>query len=154
MSTISSNNLVHNDVVIISSSIFSVRKLNELWALNEKTSCMFETYEELEVILGITKEHLMELEEYELNTLIQKNKEADERNRRTKKNHFYSNSGLFKLSTIHRFKGLEAKTVFYIMHEDDDVEMVCTALTRSTENLVVLDIGGNNKTSSFLELEI
>jgi len=62
-----------------------------------------------------------------------------ERARRTKKNHFYANSGLIKLSTVHSFKGLESKTVFYVMDDKDTPEIIYTSITRSTENLIILD---------------
>jgi len=150
-SIISSYELVPNDVVILSSSIYEVRKLNALWIEHEKTSCMFDTYDELVANFGITKEKLQQFTEHEINKLIHSKKKVVDRIRRTKKNHFYANSGLIKLSTIHSFKGLEAKTVFYLLQEEDDAEMVYTALTRSTENLIVLDLGGNNKCSEFLK---
>ena len=90
------------------------------------------------------------LDEEALSALIKDNKENIERVRRAKKNHFYANSGLIKLSTIHSFKGLESKTVFYIMSEEDDPEVVYTSLTRSSENLVIFDIGNKNSCSNFL----
>ena len=43
------------------------------------------------------------------------------------------------------------QTVFYILNEDDDAEMVYTAITRSTENLIILDISKTNKHSVFLK---
>ena len=150
-SAISSYSLNPNDVVILSSSIYWVRKLNEMWISNEKTSCMFDTYDELAVNIYELKENLISYNERDLNRLINDNKDTVERIRRAKKNHFYANSGLIKLSTIHSFKGLEAKTVFYILNEDDDAEMVYTAITRSTENLVILDISKTNKYSVFLK---
>lgn len=150
-SAISSYSLNPNDVVILSSSIYWVRKLKEMWISNEKTSCMFDTYDELAVNIYELKENLISYNERDLNRLINDNKDTVERIRRAKKNHFYANSGLIKLSTIHSFKGLEAKTVFYILNEDDDAEMVYTAITRSTENLVILDISKTNKYSVFLK---
>lgn len=74
-----------------------------------------------------------------------------ERVRRAKKNHFYANSGLIKLSTLHSYKGLESKTVFYLMGEDDDPEAVYTSITRSSENLIIFDIGANNECSGFMD---
>ena len=40
------------------------------------------------------------------------------------------------------------------MSEDDDAEIVYTAITRSSENLVILDVGSSNKCSSFLKGKI
>lgn len=140
-----------NDVVVLSSKISLVRQLNELWIENEKTHCMFETYEELAVCTNMSVENLKALDEREINILINQNKEDVEMVRRAKKNHFYANSGLVKLSTIHSYKGLESKTVFYVMCEDDDPEIVYTSITRSSEHLVVFDVGSNNKCSGFLK---
>lgn len=140
-----------NDVVILSSSISLVRQLNELWKESEKTHCMFETYEELSKCTQTSLEHLKSLDESEINTLVKKNKEDIDRVRRAKKNHFYANSGLVKLSTIHSYKGLESKTVFYVMTAKDDAEIVYTSITRSSENLIVFDVGSMNKCSSFLK---
>lgn len=151
---IKSYDLHPNDVVILSSKISLVRQLNELWIEGEKTHCMFETYEELATCTNMSVENLKALDENEISNLIKQNKEDVERVRRAKKNHFYANSGLVKLSTIHSYKGLESKTVFYVMGEEDDAEIVYTSITRSSENLVVFDVGSNNKCSSFLKAAI
>jgi hypothetical protein len=119
-SYIKSYDLHPNDVVILSSKISLVRQLNELWIENEKTHCMFETYEELSVCTNKSLDKLKSLGESDIHILVNQNKEDIERVRRTKKNHFYANSGLVKLSTIHSYKRLESKTVFYIMDESDD----------------------------------
>lgn len=153
-SYMSSHDLHPNDVVILSSKINPIRKLNEFWVEKEKTHCMFETYEELSFILGKDKRELMGMNDAVLNNLIEENKEEVKRVRRVKKNHFHANSGLIKISTIHSYKGLESKTVFYILHEDDEPEMVYTSITRSKENLVIFDIGENNKYSEFFEKEM
>lgn len=150
-SYIRSYDLHPNDVVILSSKIFLLRQLSELWIEGEKTRCMFETYEELAKCTNKSVEDLRVLGEMDLNILISQNEEKVVMVRRAKKNHFYANSGLIKLSTIHSYKGLESKTVFYVMGEDDDAEIVYTSITRSSENLVVFDVGGNNKCSVFLK---
>ena len=153
-SYIRSYDLHPNDVVILSTKIFLLRQLNELWVKNEKTHFMSETYEELAKCTNMRVESLKSLKEIEINNLIMLNKNKVESVRRAKKNHFYANSGLIKLSTTHSYKGLESKTVFYVMGEDDDVEIVYTSITRSSENLVVFDVGGNNKCSVFLKQAI
>lgn len=140
-----------NDVVILSSKISLVRQLNQLWVENEKTHCMFETYEELSKCINISLDALIALDEVAVNDIVNENKEDIERIRRAKKNHFYVNSGLVKLSTIHSYKGLESKTVFYVMDEGDDPEIVYTSITRSSENLVIFDVGCKNKCSDFLK---
>jgi hypothetical protein len=143
-----------NDLVILSAQISLVRQLNELLLTKEKTHCMFETYDELAISVSKTIDELKSLDESEINKLINKHKNEIEKVRRTKKNHFYLNSGLIKLSTIHSFKGLESKTVFYVMSEEVEAEVVYTSITRSSENLVVFDIGGKSICSDFLSLHI
>jgi len=115
---------------------------------------MFETYEELAKCTNKNVNELRGLDESTINKLINQHKEEIERVRRAKKSHFYANSGLIKLSTIHSYKGLESKTVFYIMSSEDDAETVYTSITRSSENLVVLDVGGKNVCSAFLKRAI
>lgn len=138
-----------NDIIIISSKISPLRKLNELLKEGEKTHCMFETYQELAALVGVSKEELLCLGEKQEQMRIHPDKSEVERIRRIKKNHFYANSGHIKLSTTHSYKGLESKTVFYLMREDDSSELVYTSITRSTENLIVLDVGGRNPSSDF-----
>jgi ATP-dependent exoDNAse (exonuclease V) beta subunit len=149
-SYIRSHNLHPNDLVVLSSQISLVRQINQFWIEKEKTHFMFESYEELSVCTNKCIGELKNLDERELNILVNQNIADIERVRRTKKNHFYSNSGLIKLSTIHSYKGLESKTVFYIMGEKDDAEVVYTSITRSSENLVVFDVGSKNICSEFL----
>ena len=148
---IDSYDLHPNDVIILSSKISLVRQLSELWMENEKTHCMFESYEEISACTNMSVDELKKLEENQINGIINKNKKYIERVRRAKKNHFYANSGLVKFSTIHSYKGLESKTVFYIMDKNDDPEIVYTSITRCAENLVVFDVGGDNTCSGFLQ---
>ena len=164
-----------NDIVILGSRVPMLIKLSDMWTDKEKTHCMFETYDELlscmvsnsdalqnsaaEVIKkigaaniwNISSNDLRALNERELTELINLVKEDIERVRRTKKNHFYANTGLLKFSTTHSFKGLESKTVFYILGKDDDPEVVYTSITRSTENLVVFDVSRENSCSAFFQ---
>ena len=149
-SYIRSYDLHPDDIVILSSKISLVRKLNQFWIGKEKTHCMFETYEELSVYTEKSVLELNNLDENEINILVGKNKADIERVRRIKKSHFYSNNGLIKLSTIHSYKGLESKTVFYVIGEGDDPEIIYTSITRSSENLVILDLGNKNVCSDFL----
>lgn len=143
-----------NDVVILSSQIYLVRKLNEFWKGQEKTHCMFDTYAELSECVGESVEELVSLNNDDIKCLIDKNKADVDMVRRSKKNHFYANSGLIKLSTIHSYKGLESKVVFYVMGEHDDAEIVYTSITRSSENLVIFDIGSKNICSEYFRQSI
>lgn len=54
-----------------------------------------------------------------------------------KKYGFNLNSGVIKLSTTHSFKGFESPTIFLIVGEKDQPEIVYSGLTRAKENLVV-----------------
>ena len=139
-----------NDVVILSSRIALVRKLNELILEDEKTHCMFETYEELSALTEMSVDKLKKLNDHEISLLLKPKKDLVEKVRRTKKSHFYANSGLIKLSTIHSYKGLESDTVFYLMDKGDEPEVLYTSITRSSKNLVVFDIGGTNFCSAFM----
>lgn len=67
--------------------------------------------------------------------------------RNNKKLHFYMNSGTVKISTVHSFKGWESETLFFIIekkfsrmaHTFD--EILYTGLTRSRNNLVIINYG-------------
>ena len=67
--------------------------------------------------------------------------------RNNKKLHFYMNSGTVKVSTVHSFKGWESETLFLIierkysgMSQSFD-EILYTGLTRSRNNLVIINYG-------------
>ncbi|MDC9566702.1 MULTISPECIES: hypothetical protein, partial [unclassified Pseudoalteromonas] len=64
------------------------------------------------------------------------------------------NSGLIKLSTVHSYKGLESKTVFYLMDEKDTAEIVYTSITRTVENLIILDKSKQSQFSEFFKSEM
>lgn len=69
--------------------------------------------------------------------------------RDNKKNHFWFNSGTLKFSTIHSFRGWEASTLVLIIEPKYDNsefqtafdELIYVGLTRSRNNLVVLNYG-------------
>lgn len=145
------NNLHPNDIVILSSEINKIRRLNDFWLEQEKTHCMFETYEELSKCTGEKIDDLRKYTDGDIIGLINKFKKQVEKIRRVKKAHFYANSGLIKLSTTHSYKGLESKTVFYILDESEDPEIVYTSITRSTENLVIFGINIKNKYLDFFK---
>ncbi|MBD3768128.1 MAG: AAA family ATPase [Gammaproteobacteria bacterium] len=150
-------NLHPNDIVILASNVYLARRLVDKFNGIENTHCMFETYDELAQLSRMYDSNcdagkLKSMSEIELNTFIKKYpklKQDLERARRMKKNHFYANSGLIKASTIHSFKGLESKTVFYLMDEKDTPELVYTSITRAAENLVILDKSDTSQYSDF-----
>ena len=68
--------------------------------------------------------------------------------RENKKTNFWYNRGTIKISTIHSFKGWEANTLFLILDPQNENhlntsfdELVYTGITRSKENLIVLNFG-------------
>lgn len=116
--------LVPNDTVILCSNIKLLRELDSILRNNNnfKTLTTFETKEMYEKILDKNKkEDSKELEN------IRKNKKIN----------FQANNGLMKLSTIQSFKGFEAENVFVIISQEDDEEIIYTALTRSRFNILV-----------------
>lgn len=69
---------------------------------------------------------------------------------RVKKYRFNLNSGVIKISTIHSFKGMENKNIFCIFNKDDSLEIIYTAITRASENLIVY-IEHDSPYSNFFE---
>lgn len=155
-------NINPNDMVILSANIYLVRKIAEKYNGLEKIHCMFETYSELYQLLRhydpmLSLEELKNMSEEQLRKFLYQfpavKNELDQA-RRTKKNHFYPNSGLIKLSTVHSYKGLESKTVFYLMDEKDTAEIVYTSITRTVENLIILDKSKQSQFSEFFKSEM
>lgn len=80
--------------------------------------------------------------------------------RDNKKFHFWYNRGTLKLSTIHSFKGWEANTLFLLIEEewnDGDFpfsfeELIYTGLTRSKNNLVIINCGNMEHHNTISEL--
>lgn len=70
--------------------------------------------------------------------------------RSNKKYGFNLNSGVLKISTIHSFKGYESPTVFLIINELDNEELVYVGLTRAKYNLVVF-VTRNSKYTNFFK---
>ncbi|WP_283597448.1 nuclease-related domain-containing DEAD/DEAH box helicase [Photobacterium phosphoreum] len=132
--------LIPNDITILCSKIHTLQNINSALEKREKTKIMCETLDELEVLKT----------EYKTKESLDK---AIENLRRCKKTFFTQNSGLIKLSTIHSFKGMESKTILYILTKDDSPEIVYTAMTRTEANLVVL--GQNvSKYDDFFKIHI
>ena len=146
---IKSNNIVPNDLVILSSSIELLRNINLLLNVNEKTMVMFETNKEYNQIIGDTSK----LSSQEIIDREKVNKNDIEKIRRRKKNYFMPNSGLIKLSTTHSFKGLESPTVFCILLKDDNPEIIYTALTRAKERLIIFDVE-DSQYANFFKLNL
>lgn len=123
-----------NDMVILSSSISQMREIDFLIRknpnFNERTLTTFETKE------AYDSSHI--------------DRNEIEKIRSNKKYGFNLNSGVLKISTIHSFKGYESPTVFLIVNDIDNAELVYVGLTRATFNLVVF-VNKNSKYSNFFE---
>ncbi|EOG9330612.1 AAA family ATPase [Klebsiella pneumoniae] len=131
---IKENQINPNDLTIICSKVEPLIELEALIRKEEKTKIMFEDQEDLAQI-----QNLFGAERHKKIETI----------RRRKKCFFMQNSGVIKLSTIHSYKGLESATVFCILLEDDNEEMVYTGITRAKSNLVIFDCDGSKYSSFF-----
>ena len=151
---IKSYNFHPNDIVVLSSKISILRRLNEYWLKYEKTHTMFETMKELSELARIPEDKLIMMSDIEIDQLISKQQDVIEQARRRKKNHFYQNSGLIKLSSTHSFKGLESKTVFCLINEQDSPEIIFTGITRAINNLIVFDASQSKKYMPFFKQEV
>lgn len=71
-----------------------------------------------------------------------------------KKNNFNVYADAIKFSTIHSFKGYEAKTLFFLITKDDiENEIIYTAFTRAKKNLYIIN-NGNKKYDEFFSKNI
>jgi thymidine kinase len=125
-------NIHPNDICILSSNINMLQEIDFIVrnVFNEKTLTTFETKE----------------------LAIRKPKEV-EHVRKRKKIGFNLNSGVLKISTIHSFKGYEIPTLFLIIDDNDNDEMIYTGITRSKFNLMLFG-KKENKYNDFFEREL
>ncbi|MEZ7766120.1 NERD domain-containing protein [Haemophilus parahaemolyticus] len=132
-------NLLHeNDACFLGGYIRSLRIIDKAIRdkYHQKTKTMFETQEIYNFLEDTYKNDEGKFKE-EINNI-----------RRNKKFHFWNNSGLLKLSTVHSFKGWEIDTLFLIIEpppidsiEEDQDELIYTAITRCRNNLIIFNIG-------------
>ena len=83
-------------------------------------------------------------------------KEKVETLRKNRKRHFYLDCGKMKIATIHSFKGWEIGTLVVIIDTNEEslnYELVYTALTRCTKNLLIFN-RGNEALDDFFKGEI
>jgi hypothetical protein len=139
-----------NDVCFLATKIETLRFVdqrirNQFPKETHHTMTMFETFEMFEFLEHKNKNEL----------------DKDIKNiRRNKKFNFWMNPGTTKLSTIHSFKGWEIPTLFLIIENESDDEsrfttdeLVYTAITRSRQNLIIINIG-NQKYDNFFKLAV
>ncbi|MDY0365863.1 MAG: WYL domain-containing protein [Arcobacteraceae bacterium] len=132
MARIKEFNLVPNDIVILSSSITTLREIEYIFRVKNgiRAITTFETKEMHEV-------YPKEVEKI----------------RKQKKIAFNQNNGTMKIATTHSFKGYECETIFLIVEPEDSDEMVYTALTRSKHNILVFT-PKYSKFEEFFNLEL
>jgi len=110
------NNIHPNDVCILGSKIKFLQEIDFIIRkkFNEKTLTTFETKE------------MSERFPKDINSI-----------RKKKKIGFNLNNGMLKISTIHSFKGFEVSTLFLIIDESDNAEMVYAGITRSKFDIMI-----------------
>jgi len=179
---IKSLNVSPNDIAIISSKIDFLRGLQQYFAPHQKTDSTFESqskYQEIQTVFDnrvatfLSKKAQLEIElqscqtykvsqitaeinrlkNFIKNTAKNKSREID-KYRKLKKRHFYANSGLTKIATIHSFKGFEADTVFLIIQPDDIPEIVYAGLTRTSNNLYIIDLDVSKIYENFFKKQL
>lgn len=133
-----------NDVCVLSPEVEPLRDLDHLFRTvsHERTRTTFECKEQWDSLQN------------------RENCERDvKRLRKSKKLHFWMNSGTVKLSTIHSFKGWESDTLVVLIEEGTDAgnpsndELVYTAITRCKNNLLILNVG-NHRYHDFFEQHV
>ena len=121
-----------NDVAILCSNIDLLQKIDYHIRTNypDKTLTTFETLE-------MRKKFPKEIDNI----------------RKIKKIGFNLNNGMMKLSTTHSFKGFEVPTLFLIIDEDDNEEMVYAGITRSKFNIMVFS-KENSRYNDFFNIDL
>ncbi len=151
-SVLEKNKIHSSDAGILCSKVELLRELDFLIRTkkNEKTTTIFETKEELEIITMEETKRLHDSIAKKDGKKINIRKEIQERLediRKIKKNHFWMKTGTLKLSTIHSFKGWEIDTLFLLIEDEGkgdeftNAELIYTGLTRARKNLIVFNLG-------------
>jgi len=132
MKEIKNNNIHPNDIAILSTNIDLLKEVDYIIRknYNENTLTTFETKE-----------------------MFKHNKNDIEKIRKNKKIAFNLNNGMMKLSTIHSFKGYEVSTLFLIIDEDDNEEMIYAGITRSKFDIMIFT-HRNSKYNDFFYIDL
>ena len=132
MKEIKNNNIHPNDIAILSTNIDLLKEVDYIIRknYNENTLTTFETKE-----------------------MFKHNKNDIEKIRKNKKLAFNLNNGMMKLSTIHSFKGYEVSTLFLIIDEDDNEEMIYAGITRSKFDIMIFT-HKNSKYNDFFYVDL
>ena len=154
-SEILSLNVHPDDLVILAPTHETIRNLeyNFRHIAHEKTTHICETEEEYDALLEKHKlQDNQDLDRYLQSKLCNiESMQRDLKNiRRGRKLYFQPHHGTVKFSTIHSFKGWEAHTLFLVISNTDGIkkeelmnELIYTALTRASKNLIVIDSSGS-----------
>lgn len=123
-----------NDVVILGGKISFLREIEYCFQqqMNEKTLSTFESKEVFDRLLSQHtsvkangSKYVDPIMELELSNI-----------RRSKKFGFNLNSGHTKFSTVHSFKGMESKFIFFVVSNKDSPEVFYTGASRAKERLI------------------
>lgn len=134
-----------NDTCVLSTSVEIIRNIDFCYRMRSKNKSYIMS--ETEEVFQKFKSDNEKLYDLELKKI-----------RKNKKNNFQVNSGSIKFSTIHSYKGWEAKTLFLIVNHYESMkevyqELIYTGFTRCSNNLVILNINDNVLDDFVKELE-
>lgn len=134
-----------NDTCVLSTSVEIIRNIDFCYRMRSKNKSYIMA--ETEEVFQKFKSNNEKLYDLELKKI-----------RKNKKNNFKVNSGSIKFSTIHSYKGWEAKTLFLIVNHYESMkevyqELIYTGFTRCSNNLVILNINDNILDDFVKELE-
>lgn len=181
LETLKTLSISPNDIAILSSKIEFLRNLQNNFKF-QRTDSTFETPTEYEMIqknfdgkvenflkkkaqleeklqschpsdINHIHSEIQKLTSYMKNAAKQKLKALDEF-RKLKKRHFNANSGLMKIAITHSFKGFETDTTFLIIQPNDSPEIVYAGLTRTANNLYIIDLDTSNVYKNFFEKQL
>jgi len=146
-----------NDICVLSLSIDIIREIDFIYRKKTKEKSYI-TSETQEFYNRLFQQHLKN--PTDSNNVKNRNKFDGEIEiiRKSKKLHFWMNSGMIKFSTVHSFKGSEIKTLFLIVEKGNREvirpELIYTGFTRCMNNLVILNIDDEQLDSFINKLDI
>ena len=161
-----------NNIAVISSKVEVLRNFMNEREKSDYKAIRFarmsenkEEYEEIEK--AIERDIIKKIKENKLKNNTKEEKEEVEETRKKlienklrtfrkiKKNVFFMDRGMMKVSTIHSFKGWEIETVALIIEDGDsnNLEAIYTGITRSKNNLLIFN-RGDKKLDEFFRVNI
>ena len=145
---IENNNIHDNETCFLCARVEELRAIEKGFReIGYKTKTTFESEEEYQKLVKRYGDKTLYL------------KEQLQKYRRTKKFHFYMNSGALKFSTIQSFKGWEVENVFLIINSNNPSiknptniskdEIIYTGISRTKKNLIIIEIQESKYTDFF-----